>query len=369
MAKQITLPLGMQVGDVDVGTLSLDSGRTYNVTNITTQAIEDAMGVSGDNGIKELSTKSTATKPGLRKWAAFKPTGNAKPHGMIVNVVTHEIEYDAPTDADGYRLGDFAGYNNLAPIPYVHPLYDIYFSSTGNKLGMILIKLPEFDLRDISTSITHLAAKVYVGAGYTTLENTYTEEITDDIVSMGNVAIDFYVACTAPNDKAFKVVVELGYINATRSFVKYCEYPTGAGGVTSRLATAYYEPDPTLTFPLQIDHSYINNSEISEMDVFIIEYQNEAITYPSAVRATFDFRFYKLSYEGEDDLYMKGTCDVYMQNPDTEVWHLVKSSVSMAAVEGDWKTFLEDLDTGDFPSSEIVDNMPVEFRNVTFTNY
>ena len=108
MGKEITLPLGLEPADVDIGTLTLISGRTYDVTDIDFSTIRNVIGAS-TNDLSLMSLHS-----GINKWAAFRP------YPPIVGSL-YGYTYDIPTmqlvqhtAVAPYRAGDFAGYNHQA---------------------------------------------------------------------------------------------------------------------------------------------------------------------------------------------------------------------------------------------------------------
>ena len=108
MGKTIIIPEDYQPSNNQCGTLTLVSGNTYTGADITITQVKNAIGETTTN----LGALVTSTK--RNKWAAFKP-GTFNLSGWL----TAQYVLDNPTD--GYRLGDYLGYNHNAkpPVYYV----------------------------------------------------------------------------------------------------------------------------------------------------------------------------------------------------------------------------------------------------------
>ncbi|GEM_PF-6192095 len=133
MGKQITLPTDMVISDLsEIGNASLVSGKTYDVSDILISQIKNVIGAPTYK-LNELCLFS-----GINKWAAFRPCLSTKAN-------TYGYEYDIPsmtllrhpaTAQDGFRMGDFAGYNHLAVAPMlINPISETRYSVSENTVS------------------------------------------------------------------------------------------------------------------------------------------------------------------------------------------------------------------------------------------
>jgi len=356
---RIVLPLGYHIDADVIGTFSLVLGRTYDVTDYTIATILNRTGTIGSNHDGEaLWTANT-----IRKFAAFKPNDGSLPHGMSIS--SYEITYVKPTE--NFNSDHWAGYNINCPTPFVKSIWTIYFKSTGVKKGYLWFQLPEIDVRDINVNIEQIRVSVYDGIGYSNLYDTLYEEVNDLLITNGGLlGFEYEVNCSNLADKNYKIVIDMGYIHPVSGFVKVCEYPSISGGAYELELTAYYDPDPVLLFQYSIPWDEVIPTP-TEPHIIELYTQNESIVVSLAVSFEFDFKI--IDFENNQDgnrTQVGGTCDIYMKNPTTEVWHLVAEDVAFA--NSGWTTVSDTLDTGDFPSLEVNDNVEVEFRNVNITS-
>lgn len=145
MSKQITIPYGYNVSDSDVGTLSLITGRNYNLTDVKMEDVN--LAVFGGRSTPPYNLESLSISANVNNWAAFKPHTNTNfPSGM--KVISQEMSWDKPTE--NYRLADFGGYNSTPTIPNRSPATDNFdysaFQSFTQVTRSITLTLPEFDI-------------------------------------------------------------------------------------------------------------------------------------------------------------------------------------------------------------------------------
>lgn len=108
MGKTLTIPNGMTYTEVtnnsDVGDFSNNQDGTFDVTNIDTTAVRNALG-EDTNAIGSLSTSSK-----VNRWSYFKPDRNK------LDAANEQIIYDVTSP---YPIGEFAGYDDSANADYV----------------------------------------------------------------------------------------------------------------------------------------------------------------------------------------------------------------------------------------------------------
>lgn len=142
MGKYITIPEDYDIVNNQCGTLSNVSGYDYLGTNITTAQLKTALSES-TNSIAYLCSSSN-----INKWAAFK-SGYFGGSTDYLNAVFTWIP-----STDGFRLGDFIGYNHNALPP-------VYYSATIPES----ISIEEGEYIDFNVNLKRgEAAPVYNGA-------------------------------------------------------------------------------------------------------------------------------------------------------------------------------------------------------------
>jgi len=147
-AKRITLPLGLDISDINnIGTYTLVSGRDYDTNLIKLH--NQIRSVLGESISK---VRGLCLSPNINKYAAFKPNRVGNASGMVVSstVDGNIFEYNKPDNTSGYKMGEFAGYNHQAPIPEVFYIDNIEFLSGAGEVAttQILVQLPEWDVRE-----------------------------------------------------------------------------------------------------------------------------------------------------------------------------------------------------------------------------
>ena len=110
MGKTLTYKSGYYTSDIinrsDVGDLLDNGDGTIDATNVNTTDVRNVLGESTNNvGLLCKSSK-------INMWALFKP-------GYIDYDANNNLIFKQPTDSDGYKLGDFLGYNHSAGKPEV----------------------------------------------------------------------------------------------------------------------------------------------------------------------------------------------------------------------------------------------------------
>lgn len=110
MGKNITIPEDYNPIKNQCGTLTLISGNFYDGSVITIMQVKNALGES------TTSLGALCNSPLINKWAAFK-SGYFTTSGSPVNT------YIFNPSINGFRLGDFIGYNHSAKPP-------VYYSNT-----------------------------------------------------------------------------------------------------------------------------------------------------------------------------------------------------------------------------------------------
>lgn len=167
----------MSINDVSLGDYSLISGSNYDATNIS---YFDVFAFIGSNPTY-VGLKGLCLNTNINTYAAFKPNRyeNYIPyHGMQYDPGLDEIVYAKPTDATGYRLGDFAGYNHNAPPP-TKSYYNtkaVYPVGGGDATVAVLLTLGEIDWR--TTVLTNIVSVKMKIAGFG-ISDSMTLEYTD----------------------------------------------------------------------------------------------------------------------------------------------------------------------------------------------
>jgi hypothetical protein len=237
MAKRITLPLGLSIGEVSaIGQYALVSPRVYDFTNIKMSEIRNTLGES------TYDLKTLCLSSNINKWAAFKPNRGSgyDPSGMgIESGSPNNIVYLKPTDAFGYVMGHFAGYNHNANTPGEWESALPTYGSGGEQEIEAPLTLPEFDLRDINASIDGVISDV---SGAKTFM-----ELTDTEIGERAIAVKITLNCdiNAVSTSA-TVVVTLGYLSGSTP-TTYCNFPHAGTGQLSKTLTAYNISVPTLS--------------------------------------------------------------------------------------------------------------------------
>lgn len=208
MGKEITLPLGLNIADADsIGDYSLVSGRTYDVTNITTMDIRNVLG-EDNNDVGLL-----CTSPNINKWAAFRPypldkayTEGATKYGYTYEAATMQLVYHAVND--GYRMGDFAGYNHNAvkPAPNL-PATSVRYSKNDDEVSAEFI-LGDFGPKDYLPFCDYM--HLIEGTGWLLSVSEYNERYIGGVI-------------TTPVNGKYTIVTNLtlDYNNPTRGITRY----------------------------------------------------------------------------------------------------------------------------------------------------
>jgi hypothetical protein len=223
--KQITLPFGMVIGDVSgIGQYTHISGRTYGATNIKLSEVKTVLS-SSSNSLKTLCLDSN-----ISKWAAFKPwrvtNSTAANHGMIIGQ-TSDIEYQKPTDATGYHLGHFAGYNHNPPVPGVFTLIGgtIYFESSTTIDRSFQVTLPEFDVRTVHNSISKVIIRQVGESDRQAI--TLTDAIQTDQFVSGQVSLQTDISEAV---QTVQLQMWLGFDLGGGLYEELCNYPYAGSG-------------------------------------------------------------------------------------------------------------------------------------------
>lgn len=217
MSKQITLPLGLDISDVDVGDLSLVIGRVYNVNSVSLNSVREAfMPFQIDTSIIDFSRLRT----NIASWAAFKPTKDSNnPSGMGLS--NNLLFYDRPSTNNNVFLLDWAGYNHNAPIPNISPTsINIGYNNRSHGSNEvitrnIIVNLPEFDVREFNPNATQMIA--YSRSMDRSHSFTYYNAVTITSTHLTNrqVNLDYRVLSPSSGDVEFRVEVWVGHSTST----------------------------------------------------------------------------------------------------------------------------------------------------------
>lgn len=225
MSTQITLPLGLNPNDVDVGDLSLVIGRSYNVTNIE---MENVGWILGSQEGTPINLKLINRNSRIKSWSAFKPTTiSGNPTGLSLS--GDNIIYNIPEDSDNYRLEDWAGYNHTPPTPGINPTtINIGYNNRSHGSNEVItrsitVNLPEFDIRIFNANATQVIANsVYTSRGFNFDYHDATT-ITNTHLTNKQLTVNYRVLSPSSGDITFHVQIWLG--NNTNN--KLYKFPNG----------------------------------------------------------------------------------------------------------------------------------------------
>ena len=250
--KQITIPLGYDPNNNDIGNHSQVSGLNYEFWYALHDDVKTILGeTSNDIGVLCRSAN-------INKWAAFKPTRVSPEtsvhhyHGMVAGA-DGDITYEGPRGAnpDPRDLSQFLGYNHQANVPGMasHGPVGTSFQSTVTHEINCRLDLPEFDIRDVDAMFTieKVYAKTYTGASYDTLQRTENVTIVDGDIENQEIYITAKVDLSGTTDINFKVVFTVGNDAPGANDVNY---PSAAGGELALTGLAEYAPPPVATVGL-----------------------------------------------------------------------------------------------------------------------
>lgn len=260
MGKILNLDLGTDISDL-YGDKTYLSARQYEFSNIKLSEIkpliENSFQVSEMGfvfpGSANYTVGSVCTHT-LNKWAAFKPWNrnhpNTEPHG--IRILNQEFDYKKPDGTSGYHLGDFAGYNHYATYPTSYAPDFLRFKQTSapheTREGMLIITLPEFDIRNID-NITHcyIISSGTDGGGRQMFEYTNPIEITDTFVSNKSLGGSFQYETYSTS---YDLIVKIWFGNSVNNeMVKHpvFEHTIDAQAITEPSIGAIFDADIRIT--------------------------------------------------------------------------------------------------------------------------
>lgn len=243
MGLAITLPLGMSVGDISVGSYTHMGGNEYLAQNIDLTPIKNLLGT----GSADLTLVSLSNN--INFWAAFKPheIGGSGLYRSGMKYVSSDIVWDRPGGAAQRDLTHFAGYNHNAPTPEVisHDDLSISYESAGTYTISVTFRLPEFDIRDIpgGTSIEKLYSKTYVEES---LQRTDSLAITSTHVTNKQITIDSKVNLAGSE---YLTVFEFRYYLGN-DVTNNLNFPTEVGGTYYLTGYGFHQVPPIATLEL-----------------------------------------------------------------------------------------------------------------------
>ena len=214
--KQITIPLGYDPDDNDIGNHSQVSGLNYEFWYALHDDVKSVLGESS-NDIGFLCRSSS-----INKWAAFKPsryTPETQPwHYTGMGVSGDDIVYESPREAqpDPRDLSQFLGYNHNATEPKINVADDYYYTYDGEEKEKqfpetMIVTLPEFDIRNgvRNAQITHWTTKVTCKLNSGDKVTETHEEIIDDEVSAKSLNASFKIYET--DDASYEIDIEVWF--------------------------------------------------------------------------------------------------------------------------------------------------------------
>ena len=214
--KQITIPLGYDPDDNDIGNHSQVSGLNYEFWYALHDDVKSVLGESS-NDIGFLCRSSS-----INKWAAFKPSRYTPEtqlwHYTGMGVSGDDIVYESPREAqpDPRDLSQFLGYNHNATEPKVIVADNYSYTYDGEEKEKqfpetMIVTLPEFDIRNgvRNAQITHWTTKVTCKLNSGDKVTETHEEIIDDEVSVKSLGASFKIY--EANDASYEIDIEVWF--------------------------------------------------------------------------------------------------------------------------------------------------------------
>lgn len=255
----ITLPLGMSASDIDVGTATLDSDRTYNIKDVDASDVQDVIGGT----IPEVV--HLCKHANVNEWAAFKPHLVTMSNRSGMYASGGEMVWNNPTGEAWRDLGHFAGYNHQAPTPYINVAETYYYTYDGEETEKqteetMIVTLPEFDVRtDVANGqTTHWTTKVTCELASGDKVTETHGEIIDDEAEVRSLSASFKIYRT--NDNSYDIEIEV-WFGTTNDYYIF-KHPDSPKTATASKQTDYQLSVISEDFDYQVDYSNatVNNT-------------------------------------------------------------------------------------------------------------
>jgi len=270
MGKTLTYKSGYNTSNIinrsDIGDLSDNGDGTINATNATTTDVRNALG-EDNNNIGLLCSSNN-----VNMWALFKP-------GYVSIDANKNLFFAQPTDSDGYKLGDFLGYNHNAGKPTVPNTNRNYTEDDTTITIQVLFNQYELNWDEIP-NVSHFWVKIMEGSTERVLKSFQID------YSDRNQILDTDLDVTNDSkDKTLEIEVwvgnstqELAIVDSGTLTLNYLEktdfagiaYSAGSGYIPDWDDESINATDDTFTIDIYLRDNNMNRvSETVDIDVYV----------------------------------------------------------------------------------------------------
>ena len=297
--KAITIPLGYNPANADIGILTQISGQEYEGEYADKPDVRRVI----REGTYDLMLLNQSSK--INPWAAFKPYHNNYGSQWGMNIVAGSpndnlvyVDRNAP-----YELDHWIGYNHQAvyPRPFIFP---INYSDPGT-YGVMDIRLSEFDFRDINMSIEGIYVQTKRTSNNTGSGFAYVE-ITDEDVQNGFVVVENFAEINDTAERYVEIFLAAP-TGGTPNIIANFPYPNLSGGLYTMNLSINFTPDPRL---FVVDYPHVDLE--SPYAFYYSEAQEENLNTSTGA---FDF---ELKVFDESTVQKSGNCKIWALEPGTE---------------------------------------------------